>query len=195
VGNPHVCSRYPISTFDWRGLGAEIERHGRFPIAPMFIRAGWTRMTIEVRASYDAAPANHELRHRFHRAAAAGIRLGLVSSPVNRPARRQAAGASIGMVNLSGRPAQIWRRRIHPLMIEETLVQQIREDRIRNHKARVGDRGLGYVGLAAGGGVRQGCIEVIGIDLSAIQGGKVNAGESYIADIPAGFSSPWSRSG
>src|SRR6266446_7048538 len=80
-------------------------------------------------------------------------------------------------------------------MIEETLVQQTLEDKIRNRKARVGIVGLGYVGLPLAVEFAKAGFEVIGIDLSESKVAKVNAGESYIADIPAGVFKPLVESG
>src|SRR5260370_24080934 len=80
-------------------------------------------------------------------------------------------------------------------MIEETIVQETLEDKIRNRKARVGIVGLGYVGLPLAVEFARAGFEVIGIDLSESKVAKVNAGESYIADIPAGGFKPPVESG
>src|SRR6266849_2943864 len=80
-------------------------------------------------------------------------------------------------------------------MIEETLVQRTLEDKIRNRKARVGIVGLGYVGLPLAVEFARAGFEVIGIDLSESKVAKVNAGESYIADIPAEVFKPLVESG
>src|SRR6266849_1449304 len=80
-------------------------------------------------------------------------------------------------------------------MIEETLVQRTLEDKIRNRKARVGIVGLGYVGLPLAVEFVKAGFEVIGIDLSESKVAKVNAGESYIADIPEGVFEPLVKSG
>src|SRR5438445_3641165 len=69
------------------------------------------------------------------------------------------------------------------------------EDKIRNRKARVGIVGLGYVGLPLAVEFAKAGFEVIGIDLSESKVAKVNAGESYIADIPAGVFKPLVESG
>ena len=81
------------------------------------------------------------------------------------------------------------------MTIEEILVQQTLEDKIRNRKARVGIVGLGYVGLPLAVEFAKAGFEVIGIDLSESKVAKVNAGESYIADIPAGVFKPLVESG
>src|SRR5207248_5996238 len=58
------------------------------------------------------------------------------------------------------------------------------EEKIRNRQARVGIVGLGYVGLPLAVEFAKAGFEVTGIDLSESKVAKVNAGESYIADIP-----------
>jgi UDP-N-acetyl-D-glucosamine dehydrogenase len=58
------------------------------------------------------------------------------------------------------------------------------EEKIRNRKARVGIVGLGYVGLPLAVEFAKAGFEVTGIDVNEAKVAKVNAGESYIADIP-----------
>jgi UDP-N-acetyl-D-glucosamine dehydrogenase len=58
------------------------------------------------------------------------------------------------------------------------------EERIRTRTARVGIIGLGYVGLPLAVEFAKAGFPVTGIDVSAEKAAKVNAGESYIADIP-----------
>src|SRR5216684_2025456 len=65
-------------------------------------------------------------------------------------------------------------------------MQQLIEEKIRNRRAKVGIVGLGYVGLPLAVEFAKAGFEVIGIDLSEPKVAKVNTGESYIADIPAG---------
>ena len=62
-------------------------------------------------------------------------------------------------------------------------MQQMLEEKIRNRKARVGIVGLGYVGLPLAVEFAKAGFKVTGIDLSESKVAKVNAGESYIADI------------
>ncbi len=57
------------------------------------------------------------------------------------------------------------------------------DEKIRNRTAKVGIVGLGYVGLPLAVEFAKAGFEVVGIDLSAPKVAKVNAGESYIADI------------
>jgi UDP-N-acetyl-D-glucosamine dehydrogenase len=62
-------------------------------------------------------------------------------------------------------------------------VQQVLEEKIRNHKVGVGIVGLGYVGLPLAVEFAKAGFKVTGIDLSESKVAKVNAGNSYIADI------------
>src|SRR5260370_41863221 len=75
------------------------------------------------------------------------------------------------------------------------IMQQELEDKIRNRKAKVGIVGLGYVGLPLAVEFAKAGFDVIGIDLSEPKVAKVNAGESYIAAIPAGVFRPLVESG
>src|SRR5436190_4321071 len=74
-------------------------------------------------------------------------------------------------------------------------MQLILEEKIRNRKARVGIVGLGYVGLPLAVEFAKAGFEVTGIDLSESKVAKVNAGESYIADIPNGVFKPLVEAG
>src|ERR1700737_1326149 len=58
--------------------------------------------------------------------------------------------------------------------------------KIRDRSARVGIVGLGYVGLPLAVEFAKAGFRVTGIDLSQSKVAKVNAGESYIADIDQG---------
>src|SRR5947209_937403 len=64
------------------------------------------------------------------------------------------------------------------------IMQQILEEKIRNHTAKVGIVGLGYVGLPLAVEFAKAGFQVTGIDLDESKLAKINAGESYIADIP-----------
>jgi UDP-N-acetyl-D-glucosamine dehydrogenase len=57
-------------------------------------------------------------------------------------------------------------------------------DKIRARTARVGIIGLGYVGLPLAVEFAKAGFDVTGIDVSREKAAKVNAGESYIPDIP-----------
>jgi UDP-N-acetyl-D-glucosamine dehydrogenase len=74
-------------------------------------------------------------------------------------------------------------------------MQQELEDKIRNRKAKVGIVGLGYVGLPLAVEYAKAGFEVTGIDLSESKVAKVNAGESYIGDIPNSIFKPLVESG
>src|SRR5438445_2666675 len=69
------------------------------------------------------------------------------------------------------------------------------EEKIRNRRAKVGIVGLGYVGLPLAVEFAKAGFDLIGIDLSESKVAKVNAGESYIADIPDSVFRPLVRSG
>lgn len=58
-------------------------------------------------------------------------------------------------------------------------------EKIRSRTARVGIVGLGYVGLPLAVEFANAGFQVTGIDLSESKVERVNAGESYIADIPS----------
>src|SRR4051812_16379022 len=58
-------------------------------------------------------------------------------------------------------------------------------EKIRTRQARIGIVGLGYAGLPLALGFVEAGFEVVGIDLDAERVGNVNAGRSYLADVPA----------
>ena len=68
-------------------------------------------------------------------------------------------------------------------------------EKIRNRTARVGVVGLGYVGLPLAVEFAQAGFTVTGIDVSEPRPGSVNAGESYIGDIPTATLAPLVESG
>jgi UDP-N-acetyl-D-glucosamine dehydrogenase len=65
-------------------------------------------------------------------------------------------------------------------------MRQALEEKIVSRQARVGIVGLGYVGLPLAVEFAKAGFRVTGIDLSPSKVAKVNAGESYIADIDQG---------
>jgi UDP-N-acetyl-D-glucosamine dehydrogenase len=71
----------------------------------------------------------------------------------------------------------------------------ILEEKIRNRTARVGIVGLGYVGLPLAVEFARAGFHVTGIDLSEEKARRVNAGESYIGDIPTSVLAPLVSSG
>jgi UDP-N-acetyl-D-glucosamine dehydrogenase len=59
------------------------------------------------------------------------------------------------------------------------------EDKIRTRTARVGIVGLGYVGLPLAVEFAKAGFQVTGIDVQPDKVAKLNAGESYVQDVPA----------
>ena len=57
-------------------------------------------------------------------------------------------------------------------------------DRIRTRKARIGVIGLGYVGLPLAVEFARAGFEVTGFDVDATKNSEINAGRSYIPDVP-----------
>src|SRR4051812_9788074 len=66
----------------------------------------------------------------------------------------------------------------------ETTATSLLEEKIRARTARVGIIGLGYVGLPLAVEFAKAGFHVTGIDVSRQKTDKVNAGESYVGDIP-----------
>jgi diaminopimelate epimerase len=83
VGNPQCAVRVTDFDFDWRAIGAEIERHPRFPDRTnvSFVRA-IDPHTLEVRFFERGAGETRSSGTGSTGAAAAGIAWGLVTSPV-----------------------------------------------------------------------------------------------------------------
>jgi UDP-N-acetyl-D-glucosamine dehydrogenase len=69
------------------------------------------------------------------------------------------------------------------------------EKKIRDHSARVGVVGLGYVGLPLAVEFAQAGFSVTGIDLKAEKAARVNAGDSYVPDVPSAVLGPLAASG
>ena len=59
------------------------------------------------------------------------------------------------------------------------------EEKIRSHQAKVGIAGLGYVGLPLAVEFAKAGFEVTGIDLSDSKVQRINAGDSYVGDVPS----------
>src|SRR5436309_5005197 len=68
-------------------------------------------------------------------------------------------------------------------------------EKIRTRKARVGVVGLGYVGLPLAVEYAQAGFHVVGIDLSEAKVARVNAGDSYVGDIPSSVLAPLVQQG
>jgi UDP-N-acetyl-D-glucosamine dehydrogenase len=69
------------------------------------------------------------------------------------------------------------------------------EEKIRTRQAKVGIVGLGYVGLPLAVEFAKAGFTVTGIDLSDLKIAQVNAGDSYIGDIPSATLAPLVQSG
>jgi UDP-N-acetyl-D-glucosamine dehydrogenase len=69
------------------------------------------------------------------------------------------------------------------------------QDRIRTRKAHVGIVGLGYVGLPLAVEFAKAGFEVTGIDVSEEKTRRVNAGDSYVGDVPSSVLAPLVKSG
>ena len=79
-------------------------------------------------------------------------------------------------------------------VVLETTAKML-EEKIRARTARVGIVGLGYVGLPLAVEFAKAGFTVTGIDVSDEKTRSVNAGESYIGDIPSATLAAWSESG
>ena len=69
------------------------------------------------------------------------------------------------------------------------------EERIKSRTARVGVVGLGYVGLPLAVEFAKAGFTVTGIDLSVEKARRVNAGDSYVGDVPSAVLAPLVESG
>jgi UDP-N-acetyl-D-glucosamine dehydrogenase len=69
------------------------------------------------------------------------------------------------------------------------------QEKIKNHTAKVGIVGLGYVGLPLAVEFAQAGFEVVGIDISQWKVDELNKGVSYIQDIPTATLRPLVESG
>src|SRR5437016_2000049 len=82
-----------------------------------------------------------------------------------------------------------------PESLATEATAQILEEKIRTRRARVGIVGLGYVGLPLAVEFAKAGFSVTGIDISGQKTSRVNAGESYIGDIPSSTLGPLVESG
>ena len=71
-----------------------------------------------------------------------------------------------------------------------TVAAEALRNKITSHTARVGIVGLGYVGLPLAVEFAQAGFHVVGIDVQASKVDRLNAGESYIQDIPSSVLGP-----
>ena len=72
---------------------------------------------------------------------------------------------------------------------------QVLAGKIRTRRARVGVVGLGYVGLPLAVEFAAAGFTVIGIDISEEKVRRVNAGDSYVGDIPSSTLAPLVEAG
>src|ERR1039458_2911208 len=72
---------------------------------------------------------------------------------------------------------------------------QVLAEKIRTRRARVGVVGLGYVGLPLAVEFAEAGFTVIGIDISEEKVRRVNAGDSYVGDIPSSPLAPLVEAG
>ena len=73
--------------------------------------------------------------------------------------------------------------------------EQILSEKIASRSARVGVVGLGYVGLPLAVEFAARGFDVIGIDVQQSKVDQVNAGDSYIQDIPSSLLAEYVKSG
>src|SRR6476660_2301742 len=71
------------------------------------------------------------------------------------------------------------------IQVETDTTAKLLEEKIRTRQAKVGIVGLGYVGLPLAVEFAKAGFTVTGIDLSDLKIAQVNAGDSYIGDIPS----------
>src|SRR5438067_8572136 len=76
-----------------------------------------------------------------------------------------------------------------------SATSELLAEKIRSRSARVGVVGLGYVGLPLAVEFAKAGFSVTGIDISEEKARRVNAGESYIGDIPTKTLAPLVESG
>ncbi len=78
---------------------------------------------------------------------------------------------------------------------ESKMSAQLLEERIRARTARVGIVGLGYVGLPLGVEFAKAGFAVTGIDIGTSKVERVNAGDSYVLDVPTAVLGPLVKQG
>ena len=74
--------------------------------------------------------------------------------------------------------------------IESKIWREQLEEKIRSRKAQVGIVGLGYVGLPLGTEFAKAGFTVTGIDIGEAKVARVNAGDSYVLDVPTATLAP-----
>ena len=95
------------------------------------------------------------------------------------------------------RPETLGHAKMNILMpdVQPATTAQTLQDKIKSRTARVGVVGLGYVGLPLAVEFAKAGFAVTGIDVSESKTQSVNAGESYIGDIPAAALTPLVNAG
>ena len=71
----------------------------------------------------------------------------------------------------------------------------ILEDKIRSRRARVGIVGMGYVGLPLAVEFAKAGFRVTGIDVNSQKTERLNAGDSYVGDVPSEVLAPLVKEG
>jgi UDP-N-acetyl-D-glucosamine dehydrogenase len=79
--------------------------------------------------------------------------------------------------------------------VASLAAQDVLQRKIASRSARVGVVGLGYVGLPLAVEFARAGFQVTGIDVSEAKTGRVNAGDSYVGDIPNSVLAPLVDSG
>ena len=77
-----------------------------------------------------------------------------------------------------------------PVEVASPATAALLEEKIRTRRARVGIVGLGYVGLPLAVEFAKAGFTVTGIDISEEKTRRVNAGDSYVGDIPSSVLAP-----
>jgi UDP-N-acetyl-D-glucosamine dehydrogenase len=84
---------------------------------------------------------------------------------------------------------------MQPADIFSPATAAILEEKIRSRRARVGIVGLGYVGLPLAVEFAKAGFTVTGIDINEEKTRRVNAGDSYVGDIPSSTLAPLVEAG
>jgi len=79
--------------------------------------------------------------------------------------------------------------------LETAASARLLEEKIRTRQAKVGIVGLGYVGLPLAVEFAKAGFEVTGIDLSDSKVARIQAGDSYVGDVPSATLGPLVESG
>jgi UDP-N-acetyl-D-glucosamine dehydrogenase len=84
---------------------------------------------------------------------------------------------------------------MQPVDVVSPATALLLEEKIRTRRARVGIVGLGYVGLPLAVEFAKAGFTVTGIDISGEKTRRVNAGDSYVGDIPSSTLAPLVEAG